>query len=65
MQPDRLAIELNSSADPSQSTPHGAFSGGRLTVAPTGYANARFAVAQTAQDSNRGVDIDGILVNVG
>jgi len=32
----------------------------RPTVAPAGYANARFAVAQNAQDSNRGVDTAGI-----
>ena len=37
----------------------------RPTVAPAGYANARFAVAQNAQDSNRGVDTAGNLVNVG
>jgi hypothetical protein len=30
-----------------------------------GYGNARFAVAQNAQDSNRGVDTAGNLVNVG
>ena len=34
-------------------------------VAPAGYANARFAIAQNAQDSNRGVDAAGNLVNVG
>jgi hypothetical protein len=27
--------------------------------------NARFAIAQNAQDSNRGVDAAGNLVNVG
>src|SRR5271169_127665 len=37
----------------------------RPTVAPAGYANARFALAQNAQDSNRGVDTAGNLVNVG
>jgi len=37
----------------------------RPTVAPAGYANARFAVAQNAQDSNRGVDTASNLVNVG
>ena len=37
----------------------------RPTVAPAGYANARFGVAQNAQDSNRGVDTAGNLVNVG
>src|SRR5215471_21587929 len=35
----------------------------RPTVAPAGYANARFAVAQNAQDSNRGVDTTSNLVN--
>jgi hypothetical protein len=39
--------------------------GQRPTVAPAGYANARFAVAQNVQDSNRGVDTAGNLVNVG
>jgi hypothetical protein len=34
-------------------------------VASAGYAKARFAVAQNAQDSNRGVDTAGNLVNVG
>ena len=37
----------------------------RPTVAPPGYANTRFTVAQNAQDSNRGVDTAGNLVNVG
>jgi hypothetical protein len=37
----------------------------RPTVAPAGYAKARFGVAQNAQDSNRGVDTAGNLVNVG
>jgi hypothetical protein len=37
----------------------------RPRVAPAGYANARFAIAQNAQDSNRSVDAAGNLVNVG
>src|SRR5437762_1573272 len=32
--------------------------------APAGYANARFTVAQNAQDSSRGLDTAGNLVNV-
>ena len=35
------------------------------TVTPAGYANARFAVAQIAQDSNRGARAAGNPVHVG
>ena len=41
----------------------GPVNGGRWRL--PGYANARFGVAQNAQDSNRGVDAAGNLVNVG
>jgi len=34
-------------------------------VAPPGYENTRFTVAQNAEDSNRVVDTAGNLVNVG
>jgi hypothetical protein len=37
----------------------------RPTVAPAGYANARFGVAQNAQDGNRGIDTAGNLVSDG
>src|SRR5205085_3740817 len=39
--------------------------GQRPTVTPAGYANARFAVAQFAQDSNRGARAAGNPVHVG
>ena len=39
--------------------------GQRPTVTPAGYANARFAVAQIAQDSNRGARAAGNPVHVG
>ena len=45
--------------------PGGGGASHRLMVARAGYANARFAVAQTAQDSNLGADTAGNLVNVG
>jgi hypothetical protein len=41
------------------------FSAAGPTVAPAEYANERFAVAQDAQDSNRGVETAGNLGNVG